>query len=228
MVNNLQEPTISFNRLQEPNLHASLARFGAATANHNGQTFVVGGIIKNEVLASENEICVFSSQKCHAEFIYPATLRPTTAIPRRLPVGVSILPVKHSLVIMGGSAVCFSFGTFWNKGCFTINLPTTTTNDAEDIIEKPKSMWKYMSTGAATVSHIPKSNGRPQSTANSLLGVPRVKIQSSEDFGRIVEANKPVILEGTNLGPCSEVWTPAYLKERVGSEREVSHNIREL
>lgn len=176
------------------------------------------------MLTSRNEISVLSSRKFHAEVIHTTTLQPTASVPRPLLIGVSVLSVKDSLLVMGGSAVCFSFGTFLNKGCFTIQLPPTPTNGAASSIEKPKVLWKYMTTGAPIPSNTSKSNGSPQSTTGSLVGIPRVKIQSSEEFSRLVEANKPAILEGSNLGTCTELWTQAYLKEKVGPEREVSRS----
>jgi tRNA wybutosine-synthesizing protein 4 len=121
---------------------------------------------------------------------------------------------------MGGSAVCFSFGTFWNRGCFTIrDLHPTPIIGA---IESPKSPWKYLATGAAKIANAPKIPSGPHTAGYSLTEVARVKIQSSEDFIRIAEANKPVIIEESSLGSCTEIWTADYLKQKIGSEREVS------
>ena len=117
--------------------------------------------------------------------------------------------------------MCFSFGTFWNKGCFAIDVLSASTNGIHSAAEKSKSSWKYVATGAATVTNTSKIYSGPQLSSNSLLGVPQVKILSSEEFGRIVEANKPVILKGSDLGLCTDVWTPDYLKDKVGTEREV-------
>jgi hypothetical protein len=63
----------------------------------------------------------------------------------------------------------------------------------------------------------------PHSVNNYSVRVLRVKIQSAEEFSHIVEARNPVILEGSSLGLCTEIWTPGYLKEKIGSKREVSH-----
>lgn len=80
-----------------------------------------------------------------------------------------------------------------------------------------------MTTGAATVTNTSKMYSGPQSSVNDLLGVPRVKILSSEEFDHIVKTNKPAILKESDLGSCTDIWAPDYLKEKIGSEREVGN-----
>lgn len=180
--------------------------------------------MKDELLASPNEICSFAAQKDISGLVCPTTLKLAAPNPRPLLIGVSVLSVNDSLIVMGGSAVCFSFGTFLNRGCFTIYGLSPSSSGDLDAIEKPTSPWKYVATGAATTTNIPRLPTSPPSTNNCLVSVPRVRVQSPEEFNRIVEANKPVILEGSSLGSCTEIWTPAYLKDKVGSEREVGHS----
>jgi tRNA wybutosine-synthesizing protein 4 len=52
--------------------------------------------------------------------------------------------------------------------------------------------------------------------------VPRVRVTSTAEFDRILEAAVPVILEGLDIGPCQEKWTNDYLLKEVGPGREVS------
>jgi tRNA wybutosine-synthesizing protein 4 len=182
--------------------------------------------VKDELLTSTNEICSFTAQRNISGIIYPTTLKLATSNPRPLLIGVSVLSLEDSLIIMGGSAVCFSFGTFLNRGCFTIHGLHPSSSGDLDAIEKPRSSWKYVSTGATTAVKTPKLSTGPRSANNCLIAVPRVRIQSSEEFNHIVAANKPVVLEGSSLGSCTEIWTPTYLKEKVGSEREVGYSQR--
>ncbi|RAL67187.1 hypothetical protein DID88_007964 [Monilinia fructigena] len=46
-------------------------------------------------------------------------------------------------------------------------------------------------------------------------------LMHQENFDRILDAGKPVILEGLDVGLCIEKWTPEYLKDKIGAEREV-------
>lgn len=143
-------------------------------------------------------------------------------MPRPLLVGLSVLSVKDSLVIMGGSAVCFSFGNFWNKGCFTISTMTGASFEAQVSFTKLKDLWKYEATVSAMIPNAIKLSKESLSNNSHLSPLARLRVQSSEEFARVVEQNKPVILEGFNLGPCTDLWTPDYLKAKLGTERKVS------
>lgn len=105
--------------LETYSLLSPIARFGAAVTTSNTHVFVVGGIVKNDMLQNSNELCVFPINQSSAENNpdFKVTAWPAS---RPLLVGSSIKYVNGSLIIMGGSAVCFSFGTFWNRGCFTL------------------------------------------------------------------------------------------------------------
>lgn len=179
--------------------------------------------MKNEILGSHNEICYFGAQTDGLEITCPSTSRLIASIPRPLLIGVSVVSIKESLLIMGGSAVCFSFGTFWNKGCFEIDMPPASANDDYDASETSKSSWQYIATGSAKVQNTSTVYNRPQVSSNYLPEVPRIKVQSSEEFSRIVEAKKPVIFNDSSIGSCTDLWTPTYLKDKVGSKREVCY-----
>ncbi|RYP57123.1 hypothetical protein DL769_009673 [Monosporascus sp. CRB-8-3] len=52
---------------------------------------------------------------------HPAISRDSSPIPRPLLTGVSaFIDRGGSLVIMGGGATCFSMGTYWNEGCYSV------------------------------------------------------------------------------------------------------------
>lgn len=178
--------------------------------------------MKNDVLLSQYEVCFFTSQKGHPEIRCPLTLGTATSSPRPFFIGISVVSAKDLLVLMGGSAVCFSFGTFWNKGSFTINVTSPTTDGTHHALGKPKPLWKYEATGSATLPGTSKLYTGPQSGNSSSNMVSRVRIQFPEEFGCIINEGKPVIIEGSDLGPCTELWTPDYLKAKMGSDREVS------
>src|SRR4051812_46790948 len=119
----LQEPTISFRRLL-PSLFgdtraATVARFGAATINHEGRTYIVGGVVKDDILGRSDEICSFAARK--QKHGLPLAPLVDSLKPRPLLVGSSVVSRDNLLLVFGGSAVCFSFGTFLNKGCFSID-----------------------------------------------------------------------------------------------------------
>jgi len=84
--------------------------------------------------------------------------------------------------------------------------------------ESPNGPWRF--SVAAAPAGLP-ARIPPLGSVNSMISVPRMKICSSTDFDHILRSAKPVILEGLNLGPCTDVWTSSYLKEQIGAEREV-------
>jgi len=144
--------------------------------------------------------------------------------PRPLLSGITTVDTGQSFVVMGGSAVCFSFGTFWNKGCFTITVPEQShgQGDAVSVTKTPVSPWRFVH----TIKVVQPTVKVPQlhstcTTIRNPLAVSRLHVTSAEDFNRLLEAAQPVILEQLDIGPCSSKWTMEYLKEKVGIERPI-------
>lgn len=146
--------------------------------------------------------------------------------PRPLLIGTSAISNGDSIIIMGGSAVCFSFGTFWNKGCYTLTTkysvgPESGEDATNDTTGAP---WEFVHTfdGAAAPKPTPISLSSSAPGTQALVKVPRVKVNSSVEFDKILDASKPVILEGLDIGVCTKEWTSEYLKDKVGADREVN------
>ena len=199
---------------------ATVARFGAAVISHEGHSYIVGGIVQNKLLTASNEICILNLKESTS---VPSPIKVGSCLPRPMLVGCSVWCGRKTVVIMGGSAVCFSFGTFWNKGCFTIHTEDAANQSSFPAVagksNNPSQNWKYLHTVASAMSA-----GSPMaiSLANrNLVGLPRVRVGSPEAFTQVLEAANPVIIEGLDIGPCIELWTTKYLKERVGVDREV-------
>lgn len=216
------QPVISFERLRNFDEHADISRFGASVVNHEGKIYVVGGIMKDNILNSFNEICAFEllgiTGLCSG---VPLIRSPGT--PRPLLVGTTVLSSEESLVIMGGSAVCFSFGTFWNRGCFTLR-PTPKHLLDSSPVEKP---WRYIRTvEAEALQKNCKATSDAASTQSDIVAIPRIRMSSSEDFEKVVQSSSPVILEGLDIGSCTTTWTAGYLKKQIGTDREVSFLVK--
>lgn len=134
-------------------------------------------------------------------------------VPRPLLVGISAISSNDQLVIMGGSAVCFSFGTFWNKGCYTLQ--------SKGQNQPVSQSWNYLHT-----VELAKPAGAPNGLSfvghdsQAVVSVRRTEIGSAAEFLQILDVGKPVILKGLDLGSCTTEWTSKYLKEHVGAERE--------
>ena len=201
-----------------PECRSVVARIGASAVNHQGQTWVIGGVIKNEML---NESRSFSLVDGQLQVSRAVISRISSSIPQPLLIGSSLVSIGDSLLVLGGSAVCFSFGTSWNKGCYTLRVVDGAGKGGlQSPVEGPR--WRYMHT-AAPAKPTGLSGGAPlQLSANAMVSTPRVKIGSAVEFDQILQSAKPAILEGLDLGQCTELWTSDYLKEKVGATREVS------
>jgi tRNA wybutosine-synthesizing protein 4 len=225
---NNQEPILLFRKVPEYSpifqQRATIARFGAAVVNHQGHCYIIGGIVQNELLTASNEICILNLKESTTLF---SPIKVSSSLPRPLLVGFSVWSAGDTLLIMGGSAVCFSFGTFWNKGCFTLNNGDDANHSSRPAVvehsSKAPQHWKYLHTVAPMPARMPMAGGVPPIAlaSQSLVGLPRVRVESPSDFNQILDAANPAIIEGLNIGPCTKTWTKSYLKERVGVEREV-------
>jgi tRNA wybutosine-synthesizing protein 4 len=145
--------------------------------------------------------------------------------PRPLLIGISVAHTRQSFVIIGGSAVCFSFGTFWNKGCYTVSKLERNGAHGNPVssIQAPIMTWRFMHSVTAVRPAKSTRGPHPRSTTDQQpVIVSRVQITSADHFNRLLQVAQPVILEKSDIGPCSSKWTTDYLKEKVGREREVN------
>ncbi len=216
-----ENPTIEFMRAASFKDRFLLCRFGAQVGNLNGEILVVGGIAKDLLLKMEEDICVLSRNR-ESFSIAPARLKRAGQVPRSLLVGLTIVVIGDSLIITGGSAVCFSFGTFWNKGCFTLAagaLPVLAKADTQQITNRT---WYYVHTvESEPLSKSSRSVASVTHTAHSLVNLPRVRVSSPADFLQVTNASRPVIIENLDIGSCTSKWTNEYLKGQVGPDRDV-------
>lgn len=213
------QPEISFQRLHNSEAHQGIARFGASVASHQGKTYVVGGIIKDEILSSSSDICCAGVQGCSLS-CSEVTLKQHPDCPRPLLVGITVVSAEDALLILGGSAVCFSFGTYLNRGCFTF-FPEGSKNDPSPM----SASWRYLRT---IEPGLLRERQKPATIEGPCIEIdvkplPRMRISSAADFDKILQAGLPVIMEGVDIGSCTTKWTAEYLKTRIGAERQVSH-----
>jgi tRNA wybutosine-synthesizing protein 4 len=187
--------------------------------------FILGGIIRDQILRSSDEICTLKEQES-GFVLSPVMLNIPANSPRALLIGPTVSCVGSSLVIMGGSAVCFSFGTYWNKGCYTIretNAPCA-GQDEDRIDQSTAGMetWRYLHTVAAASPVENRQTPFPHGLSKkSSINVPRIRITDPMDFQQVMQTSRPVILEDLDVGPCTSKWTMEYLKDRIGADREV-------
>lgn len=194
-----------------------LGRFGAQLVRSNRGILMVGGITGAKMLTRQDEI------------LNMKTLRPQPIQgPRPLFVGHCVQDVDGGLIVLGGGSTCFSFGTTWNRSCilndaepskFDMDWRLVTTSEESKTNNDTNHPTLEVTTGAST-NGVAKPLRPPDS-----VRVQDVKISHGVNFPRYVEAARPVVLRGCQVGPCTTQWTTSYLKEAIGGERKVSVHV---
>lgn len=113
------------------------------------------------------------------------------------------------VVIYGGGAVCFSFGSFWND-VFVLSF-----------IEKNELCDKLTAVKEKTVAceirapEVPERGG-----SGEISDIRRIRIcESTPIFSQIYKSGMPVLFEGNNLGSCTSKWQSSnYLKQSTGNK----------
>lgn len=191
----------------------AFGRFGAKMLQGDNSIYLVGGVSR-AYLTKELDILVMD-QNLH---VHGSSL--DGEVPRPLLVGHSAEILrqggKETIVIIGGGAVCFSFGTYFNEGSWTISA-----RDSE-----PPAPWcLYQETNAEKVTsarEISSEDTAVADPAGSSLSAARCELKTASEFDSILNQGRPVILEKLNLGSCVELWAGDYLKKKIGTERTVS------
>ncbi len=121
--------------------------------------------------------------------------------------------IRGNVLVVGGGAVCFSFGTFWNNGTWLIHDNTT----------RPATAWGLLDPNAPVKSFPPMANGNlvTKKTGQLVPATTHAILTSAEDFRNVVLKATPRILKNLNIGPCTGLWTPDYLINKIGAGRQV-------
>ncbi|GKZ18099.1 tRNA methyltransferase ppm2 [Aspergillus brasiliensis] len=203
-----------------------LSRFGATLSCSSKGLLLIGGIVPRQTVPYEKEIMLLNTtalveclkSDCASQsgnILSAAGLGLNFGGPRPLLVGHAAYAIDPSqVVLLGGGAVCFSFGTFWTEGTWLLkNIDTASENEwvrVAEIAQPSKS----------EEPSVEPSNVDQQST-KSVTPILRVQVQTAAQFQQILVEGKPVIIEGSDLGPCTERWTKEYLADAVGRDRKV-------
>lgn len=213
-----------------------LGRFGATVAKTGYGVFVIGGIGQCGVLPAAFEvILVDSSRLCddrdgkswNQSILSPIGLGVEPPQPRPLLIGHASSDVASSrepcpgdgsgvsdVLIMGGGAVCFSFGTFWNNGTWLLQP-----------IGSPKTNpWQLQVPSTSKETATPPTPAiEPQGKMNSagIVQIPRRPIRTAAEFEEILSRAEPVVITDADIGRCTELWTKEYLTQTVGFNRKV-------
>ncbi|PYH96277.1 LCM-domain-containing protein [Aspergillus ellipticus CBS 707.79] len=208
-------------------LFGFLSRFGATVSRTAWGLVIAGGVIPRQTVPLDKEIMLLDSTELTNYLTSGSSLPPNRTLlsaiglgadfggPRPLLVGHASCAVDpNQVLVLGGGAVCFSFGTFWTEGTWLLKRADTT--DENDWTLVPESVQ----TPKVEVPSAEPSNVSHQTTKD-ITPIPRVKIQTAAQFQQVLADGKPVIIEESDIGPCTELWTKEYLTNAVGRDRKV-------
>lgn len=207
-----------------PQIFSYLTRFGA-TVNAIPQGLVIaGGIISRHVVPADKEILLLDIK----DLLQPPQTRRSTAListiglgdafagPRPLLTGHIACTIDNGQVLfLGGGAVCFPSGTFWSEGTWLLRPRYSQT----------KNRWAITTPKEAPPKPTARFTGnKTRGTAREMsepAPIPRVRIESAAQFQQILTSGTPVVIEGSDIGPCTQRWTKEYLTSAVGQDRKV-------
>lgn len=120
------------------------------------------------------------------------------------------------LVILGGGATCFSMGTYWNKGPYTLILPCSRQNNVLQI--QYQQTVEILPDNTSNGTSGTETKGLP---APTITAIPKIALSSAAEFEAILRKAQPVVLKSLDLGPCVKRWNLDYLAEKAAPERKV-------
>ena len=216
-----------FLRNASPQLYPYCSRFGATVNTLSQGLVVAGGIIPRRLVPARQEILLLnpSALLASSQTLKPGKENIISAIglghsfsgPRPLLTGhVACTVADDQMLLLGGGAVCFPSGTFWTEGTWLLQYRDSNFGNTWALRRPEKE-------GSSKIAKLPMSNlqGLTPEKGQDAAPIPRVRIESAAQFQQIVANGKPVIIEGLDIGPCTQLWTNEYLVSKVGQSRKV-------
>lgn len=202
-------------------IHPYMGRFGATASIIGGSVLVIGGIASPGVIPKKYETLSITGDFLNSKGSTHDTELSVTAVepdrqrswPRPILVGhSSVTTIRGNVLVVGGGAVCFSFGSSWNSGSWLIHDGTT----------RPATAWALLDPNVPSGSPQPTQDlSRKSETNGSLSPITHSSISTAEDVRIIVDQAVPTVFRSVNIGPCLNLWTLDYLKEKIGTTRQV-------
>ncbi|OQV06893.1 Galactose oxidase, central domain-containing protein isoform 1 [Cladophialophora immunda] len=195
-----------------------LNRLGASYSVIRDEILLIGGVAKHGCIPKDYEILsIVGSFSAFNEYEKEMEFRVACVLPKRDPnvprpflIGHSThYTARQTTLIIGGGATCFSFGAYWNPGCWLLY-------DREAGLS---SHWAMMKPEARKPD--PQSTPQGASAARILTAIERIKIESEQDFTRVLGEGRPKLLSNLDIGPCISSWTAAYLLSKIAPSKSI-------
>ncbi|KAI7777459.1 hypothetical protein LA080_003500 [Diaporthe eres] len=234
VLSNREAPSITFKPVETDEASSTLlSRFGATCIQQEDRLVVLGGVGHDGVIPQTQEVLLCSMVGSKIQVTGGIPLSDTgegQEISRPLIVGSSVVsPQNGQIVILGGGATCFSMGSFWTRGSYTLSIESLNRGTSSRPLP-PRTGWEFSGIGEID----PRPSSAPDHGLDSqpaeIRPIPHVNVSSKESFEHIVRQGSPVLIEGLDIGTCRSKWTLDYLAEQLGDRQVVVHecNVRNM
>lgn len=196
-----------------PPVRNAICRLGACLVWSPAGLLLIGGVSSHYLPQALDILCL---SKDHGTIDpVPGVIDSTCNGLQPLLIGHSAISSQDSVAIAGGGAVCFSFGTYWNRGILSLN----TRNHSHPQVWKLHHEQGQVSGNSQQATN-PEvlTEGTPSSLQflNPNIGISTVRVEQPRDFERVVNNSHPVVIEGLDIGPCTSEWSLEALKLKIG------------
>lgn len=214
-----------------------VCRLGANLVQYKDSVFLVGGLTRNGLPWMTNHLTgAILEFKLHSDVYDPENVSLKCCTNRntfRWPleheepflIGHSTIVKDNLLSIVGGGAVCFSFGSFMNSTSWHLDIGNDNAENWKTGIWKiyrPKDtpdLEVFHVNGDALNQDAHHLESERSLTSRGYISVNRLNSTTKETLSKRILKGKPCIFESVNLGCCIEKWTPEYLKQALDPER---------
>lgn len=130
---------------------------------------------------------------------------------------MEVTPEKDILIV-GGGAVCFSFGACWNK--LVMISPREEYGMAWRAIEETPLPQDNMNLNGVS-RDITECDGQINEVKPISVKAP----VTAGDWQAIYAERLPALVKNADIGSCISLWTPKYLKTKIGADREITAHV---
>lgn len=194
-------------------------RMGACLLSSPAGLLLIGGISPSLIPKNEEMLCLSDRNSEETGALQKYTTSPLTVdygISRPLLVGHAACSSGGTVLVVGGGAVCFSFGAHWNQDVWTIHC----TDDSKD----SNKAQKWTADDDEPLDDLCELEDSKVSTSNIAVSedILRVKIDTAKEFDRLIAQGRAFVIEGLDIGTCTDNWTVDELTRKIGSNRMVT------
>jgi len=196
-------------------------RMGACLTKSTMGILLIGGVA-SDVLAQGLEIVCLSRKSSDNPKVnswHCTTIDCLIGGSRPLLVGHSAVALHDSVTVVGGGAVCFSFGTFWNTTVIALSVSEKRMIISSKASHQGRKPAADDTLSKKSTNH--RKNAQDHPRHSDATSTDKVRLQSPEDFEKVLGRRRPVIIEIMGLGLCTATWTLDTLKAKIGGDRKV-------